>query len=127
MCAPTATAHAAALVPPLGPPQSPPALRLAERALGIDPTGTRDLFPPYTELPHKISRHAWLLVRVGSVLAYLAVVVTLFVRPAAGLFVFFHVIVFFDVIVLFDVIVFFGFRIHCSSSSRRVMPSNILI
>ncbi len=71
----------------------PAGLRLAERALGIDPTGTRDLFPPYTELPHKISRHAWQAVRVGSVLAYIAVVVTLFVRPAAGLFVFFHVVV----------------------------------
>jgi NADPH-dependent 2,4-dienoyl-CoA reductase/sulfur reductase-like enzyme/ferredoxin len=71
----------------------PAGLRLAERALGIDPTGTRDLFPSYTELPHKISRQVWLAVRVVSVLAYLAVVVLLFVRPAAGLFVFFRVIV----------------------------------
>lgn len=71
----------------------PAGLRLAERALGIDPTGTRDLFPPYTELPHKFSRQLWLAIRAGSVLVYLAVVVALFVRPAAGLFVFFRVIV----------------------------------
>ncbi|MUL67828.1 hypothetical protein BOO86_25375 [Mycobacterium sp. CBMA 234] len=71
----------------------PAGLRLAERALGIDPTGTKELFPPYTELPHKVSRRVWQVVRVGSVLVYLAVVVALFVRPAAGLFVFFRVIV----------------------------------
>nr|WP_238997432.1 FHA domain-containing protein [Mycolicibacterium sp. CBMA 361] len=71
----------------------PAGLRLAERALGIDPTGTKELFPPYTELPHKVSRRVWQVVRVGSVLVYLAVVVALFVRPAGGLFVFFRVIV----------------------------------
>lgn len=76
-----------------GTPVRPAGLRLAERALGIDPTGTKDLFPPYTELPHTISRRVWQVVRVGSVLAYLAVVVMMFVRPAAGLFAFFHVIV----------------------------------
>ena len=70
-----------------------PRVGLVERALGIDPTGTKDLFPPYTELPHRISRRVWRAVRVGSVLTYVAVVVTLFVRPAAGLFAFFHVIV----------------------------------
>lgn len=70
-----------------------PVVQLAERALGIDPTGTKDLFPPYTELPHTISRRVWQVVRVGSVLTYLAVVAALFVRPAAGLFAFFHVIV----------------------------------
>src|SRR6201993_3969718 len=70
-----------------------PALRLAERILAIDSTGTRDLFPAYTDLPAKVPLRAWQVIRVGSVLAYLAVVVTLFVRPAAGLFIFFRVIV----------------------------------
>jgi nitrite reductase (NADH) large subunit len=70
-----------------------PALQLAERVLNIDPTGTRDLFPAYTDLPAKVPLRVWQLIRAGSVLAYLAVVVTLFVRPAGGLFIFFRIIV----------------------------------
>ena len=85
---------AVAVPPPSAAPEHRSAgLRLAERALGIDPTGERDLFPPYTDLPHKVSRRLWQVIRVGSVLAYLAVVVLLFVRPATGLFVFFRIIV----------------------------------
>ena len=86
-------------VPPPPPPAAAqqvsgaPGLRLAERVLGIDPTGTRELFPAYTDLSAKVPARVWQVIRVGSVLAYLAVVVTLFVRPAAGLFVFFRVIV----------------------------------
>ncbi len=71
----------------------PRALQLAERVLGIDPTGTRELFPAYTEIPKKVPLRVWQVLRAGSVLAYLAVVVALFVRPAGGLFVFFRIIV----------------------------------
>ena len=74
-------------------PTRPQALRLAERVLGVDPTGTRELFPAYTDLPKRVPLRVWQVLRAGSVLAYLAVVVALFVRPAGGLFVFFHVIV----------------------------------
>jgi nitrite reductase (NADH) large subunit len=70
-----------------------PALRLAERVLDIDPSGTRDLFPAYTDLPTVVPLRVWQVIRAGSVLAYLAVVVTLFVRPAGGLFIFFRIIV----------------------------------
>ena len=70
-----------------------PALRLAERVLNIDPTGTRDLFPAYTDISARVPPRVWQVIRVGSVLAYLAVIVTLFVRPAGGLFIFFGVIV----------------------------------
>ncbi len=71
----------------------PRALRLAERVLDIDPTGTRELFRAYTDLPAKVPPRVWRVIRVGSVLGYLAVVVALFVRPAGGLFVFFRIIV----------------------------------
>jgi NADPH-dependent 2,4-dienoyl-CoA reductase/sulfur reductase-like enzyme/ferredoxin len=94
----TRTMSIASLVPapppPMGPqPTRPAALRLAERVLDVDPTGTRELFPAYTDLPARVPLRVWQVIRVGSVLTYLAVVVALFVRPAAGLFVFFHVIV----------------------------------
>ena len=70
-----------------------PVLTAAERVLGIDSTGERQLFPTYTELPAKIPLRAWQVIRVGSMAGYLAVIVMMFVRPAAGLFVFFQVIV----------------------------------
>ena len=80
--------------PPMAPqPTRPLGLRLAERVLDVDPTGTRELFPAYTDLPAKVPRQVWRVIRVGSVLAYLAVIVTLFVRPAGGLFIFFRIIV----------------------------------
>ncbi|MBJ8348806.1 FAD-dependent oxidoreductase [Antrihabitans sp. YC2-6] len=66
---------------------------LAERVLGIDPTGKRELFPAYTDLPKKLPLLAWQAIRVVSILTYLFVIVLLFVRPAAGLFIFFGVIV----------------------------------
>jgi len=83
------------------PPPPPPAadatpsraVALAERLLGIDPTGERELFPSYTELPTKVPLSVWQAIRAISIIAYLGVVVTLFVRPAAGLFIFFGVIV----------------------------------
>jgi NADPH-dependent 2,4-dienoyl-CoA reductase/sulfur reductase-like enzyme/ferredoxin len=70
-----------------------PAVALAERALGIDPTGERELFPAYTEIPTRMPLRLWQAIRLGSVLGYFALVVTLFVRPQTGLFVFFGIIV----------------------------------
>ncbi|MFH5210698.1 FAD-dependent oxidoreductase [Antrihabitans sp. NCIMB 15449] len=65
----------------------------AERVLGIDPTGERELFPAYTDLPKKIPLPVWQALRVISIGCFLTVIVLLFVRPAAGLFLFFGVIV----------------------------------
>lgn len=80
--------------PPLAAqPARSSALQLSERVLGIDPTGSRELFPAYTELRRRVPLRVWQVLRAGSVLAYVAVVVALFVRPAGGLFVFFRVIV----------------------------------
>jgi hypothetical protein len=70
-----------------------PVLAATERVLGIDSTGERQLFPTYTELPSKIPPRTWQVIRVGSIVGYLAVIAMMFVRPAAGLFAFFHVIV----------------------------------
>jgi NADPH-dependent 2,4-dienoyl-CoA reductase/sulfur reductase-like enzyme/ferredoxin len=82
------------------PPPPPPVdakpsamVALAERVLGIDSTGERELFPAYTDLPTKVPLRLWQAVRVLSIVAYFALVLTLFMRPAAGLFVFFGVIV----------------------------------
>lgn len=80
--------------PPAGEVTAPSGLiAVADRVLGIDPTGEKDLFPSYTELPTRVRPWVWQAVRVGSVAVYLAVIVTMFVRPAAGLFIFFGVIV----------------------------------
>jgi NADPH-dependent 2,4-dienoyl-CoA reductase/sulfur reductase-like enzyme/ferredoxin len=68
-------------------------LALAERVLGIDPTGERDVFRAYHELPTKVPLGVWRGIRVGSIAVYLTVIALLFVRPATGLFVMFHVIV----------------------------------
>jgi NADPH-dependent 2,4-dienoyl-CoA reductase/sulfur reductase-like enzyme/ferredoxin len=70
-----------------------PILAVAERVLGIDSTGERQLFPTYTELRVKVPLRVWQVIRVGSIAGYLTVIAMMFVRPAAGLFVFFHVIV----------------------------------
>jgi nitrite reductase (NADH) large subunit len=72
---------------------SSPAVALAERVLGIDPTGQRELFPAYTEIPAHLPLRLWQAIRLGSVIGYFALVVTLFVRPQTGLFVFFGIIV----------------------------------
>ncbi len=79
--------------PPAVDTARPPMLTLAERILGIDPTGERQLFPAYTDLPNKVPLRVWQAIRVGSILAYFAVILTLFIRPAGGLFVFFGIIV----------------------------------
>lgn len=81
-------------VPPLtdGARRSP-VLTLAERVLGIDSTGKRQLFPTYTELPTKIPLRVWQAIRVASIAGYFGLIAMMFVQPAAGLFVFFRVIV----------------------------------
>ncbi|MEV6771743.1 FAD-dependent oxidoreductase [Nocardia sp. NPDC051030] len=79
--------------PPPGEQQPTPAVLVANRILGIDPTGKRDLFPAFTEIRSRVPLRVWQAVRFASIAAYLALVVTLFVRPAGGLFVFFGVIV----------------------------------
>ena len=70
-----------------------PVLALAERVLGIDATGERQLFPSYTELTTKVPLRVWQVLRVASIVGLLALIVVMFLRPAAGLFVFFQVIV----------------------------------
>lgn len=83
-------------VPPPLPPGNAvgqPAVTLAERILDIDPTGDRQLFPAYTELPRHLQRRHWRILRGVSVTVYLLVTILMFVRPATGLFIFFGVIV----------------------------------
>lgn len=70
-----------------------PVVALAERILGIDATGERELFGAYTELPTRVPLRVWQAIRVLSIVGYFALVAALFVYPEAGLFVFFGVIV----------------------------------
>ena len=79
--------------PPRADVQPSRRVALAERVLGIDPTGERDLFPAYTDLPKKIPLRVWQAARAVSIACFLVVIVLMFVRPAAGLFIFFGVIV----------------------------------
>lgn len=96
-----ATAMFVRAAPPPPPPPDPhtPAARrstrlvVAERVLGIDPTGERELFPRYTDLPSAVPLRVWQGIRALSVIAYFSLVATLFIYPAAGLFIFFGVIV----------------------------------
>ncbi|MFG1793136.1 FAD-dependent oxidoreductase [Nocardia sp. NPDC049149] len=82
-----------ALVPPDADQPSSPLISVLNRVLGIDPTGKRKLFAPSTELPTRVPRELWHVVRIASMVAYLAVLIAMFVRPAGGLFVFFGVVV----------------------------------
>jgi len=61
--------------------------------LGPIPRPGQPVFRNYTELPRRVPISAWHIIRVISVLAYLALVVGLFVRPAGALFAFFKVVV----------------------------------
>ncbi|WP_223885384.1 FAD-dependent oxidoreductase [Nocardia colli] len=83
--------------PPTAPtPVAPPPTRLftlANRILDIDPDGKRNLFPAATEIPSRMPRKMWHLVRIASIAVYLEMIVAMFVRPAGGLFVFFGVVV----------------------------------
>ncbi|APB00904.1 FAD-dependent oxidoreductase [Nocardia seriolae] len=91
----------ATVLGPSGPLPRPPGARAAlprwvnaaNRVLGIDPTGERNPFPAFTELPSRIPLPVWQAARFASIAVFLALVVTLFVRPAAGLFWFFKVVV----------------------------------
>src|SRR3954454_11050887 len=90
------TAAPVAVPPPAPPPppSTPPAVSvLWDRALGRVPRRSESMFPAYTEMRTRVPLRVWQAVRIVSVLAYLALCVALFVRPAGGLFVFFGVIV----------------------------------
>jgi len=87
--------RAVAVPPPLRPTTTnrSAVLTPAERVLGTDPTGERDLFRAYGELPTRVPLGVWRGVRVGSIAAYLTVIALLLLLLAAGLFVMFHVII----------------------------------
>ena len=91
----TRLAHMAVAAPPPPPGRASRsrALTLAERVLGIDAGGERQLFPSYTELTTKVPLRVWQAIRVASIAGLLALIAVMFVRPAAGLFAFFEVIV----------------------------------
>ncbi|MFE3755429.1 FAD-dependent oxidoreductase [Nocardia tengchongensis] len=80
--------------PPGGEPAPAPGwVAVANRVLGLDPTGERNLFPAFTDLTSRIPLRVWQAARALSIIAYLALIVTMFVRPAGGLFVFFKIVV----------------------------------
>lgn len=80
--------------PPGGEPAAPPRwVSVANSVLGLDPTGERNLFPAFTELPSRIPLPVWQAARFLSITAYVALIITLFARPAGGLFVFFKIVV----------------------------------
>ncbi|MFJ4654335.1 FAD-dependent oxidoreductase [Nocardia sp. NPDC088792] len=68
-------------------------LFLADRILGIDATGRRNLFPTSSELPTRLPPRLWRYVRLVSMGIYAADIVAMFCRPAIGLFVFFGIVV----------------------------------
>ena len=90
---------AVAVLPPPPPPKTqapPPPSRLktlTARALGTQPRPGEPLFPAYTEMHRRLPIQAWHAIRIGSVVAYLVLCVTLWFRPAGGQFWFFKVIV----------------------------------
>lgn len=84
--------------PPAPPPPSaePPGrltAALHRLLVGAEPVGDSPFFRSYLELPTRVPRPVWQGVRVVSVLAYLALCVAFFVRPAGALFTLFKVIV----------------------------------
>jgi nitrite reductase (NADH) large subunit len=78
---------------PVMPPEPSPLQRFWAQVLGTAPRAGEPLFPAYTEMRKRLPLRAWHAIRVASVLAYLALCVTLFIRPAGGQFWFFKVIV----------------------------------
>jgi nitrite reductase (NADH) large subunit len=89
---------AAFVIPP--PPAAPEVPRPPSRmsrfwaqVFGTVPRRGQPLFPTYTEMRRRLPLRAWQGIRIASVLAYLALCVALFVRPAGGQFWFFKVIV----------------------------------
>ncbi len=80
--------------PPPPPPAAPSRVAVAwDRVLGRTSRPGEDLFPVYTDMRTHVPLWVWRAVRVVSVLAYVALCVALFVRPAGGLFVLFGIIV----------------------------------
>ena len=85
--------------PPLPEPSRPASRMAALRAwlrgtlLGTEPRRGEPLFPAYTEMRRRLPIRVWHAIRVGSVLAYIALCVCLFIFPAGGQFWFFKVIV----------------------------------
>ncbi len=63
------------------------------RVFGTVPRKGEPLFPAYTEMRRRIPIRAWHAIRIASVLAYVALCVTLWFRPAGGQFWFFKVVV----------------------------------
>jgi len=61
--------------------------------LGPIPKPGQPVFRNYMDLPRRLPISAWRAIRVMSVLAYVALVVGLFIRPAGALFAFFKIIV----------------------------------
>ena len=57
------------------------------------PADGQPMFRTYMELPKRVPLKVWQVVRVVSVLAYLALCIAMFVRPSGALFTFFGVIV----------------------------------
>jgi nitrite reductase (NADH) large subunit len=90
-------AAALAVPPPPAAPEVPrapsPMSRFWARVLGTEPRPGEPLFPAYTEMRSRIPLRAWHVIRTASVLAYIALCITLFIRPAGGQFWFFKVIV----------------------------------
>jgi NADPH-dependent 2,4-dienoyl-CoA reductase/sulfur reductase-like enzyme/ferredoxin len=71
-----------------------PVARVSEVVfLGPIPKPGEPVFRNYTELPRRLPIRAWHGIRILSVLAYVALVIGLFIRPAGALFAFFKVIV----------------------------------
>ncbi len=90
-------AAALAVPPPPAAPEVPrapsPVSRFWARVLGTEPRPGEPLFPAYTEMRRRLPLRAWHVIRTASVLAYIALCITLFIRPAGGQFWFFKVIV----------------------------------
>src|SRR5208282_906022 len=90
----------AAALPVPAPPAAPvvprppsPVSSFWAQVLGTQPRRGEPLFPAYTEMRRRLPLPAWHAIRIASVLAYIALCVTLFIRPAGGQFWFFKVIV----------------------------------
>jgi len=83
------------------PPPLPPVIAAPSRAetavrwlfMGAEPAPGASAFRNYLELPRRLPRGFWHAVRFVSILAYVALCVAMFVRPAGALFAFFKVIV----------------------------------
>jgi nitrite reductase (NADH) large subunit len=79
---------------PEPPPGPSPLARVSEVVfLGPIAKPGEPVFRNYTELTRRLPIRAWHVIRIVSVLAYLALVIGLFIRPAGALFAFFKIVV----------------------------------